>query len=147
MTHHEMRRAVVQFAFTNRHKPDVFLENLQPRNIAEMIGGDCNSRHGNQQIVGGGVFHNVDEYFQACDHTCTIGCRETDAHLQIMSQDGAWGQHYELMAAAALFGVYIVVHQPGRYEECAAFGDRMCPHIFLQLLEECHYQWQRPQRD
>lgn len=68
-----------------------------------------------------------------------------------MSQDGAWGQHYELMAAAALFGVYIVVNQPGRYETATYFGDRMCPPIFLELQvingREYHYQWQRPQRD
>ena len=61
-----------------------------------------------------------------------------------MSQDGAWGQHYELMAAAALFGVYIVVHQPGRRVDYAVYGARTRPHIFLQLLGECHYQWQQP---
>jgi hypothetical protein len=65
-----------------------------------------------------------------------------------MSQDGAWGQHYELMAAAALFGVYIVVHQPGRRVDYAVYGARTRPHIFLELLvingRECHFQWQRP---
>ena len=69
-THHDMRNAVVLFASAHREDPTVFFENSEPRNIAQMIEGDCNSHHGNDLIKGGGggVFRSVDQYFQACDH-------------------------------------------------------------------------------
>ena len=64
-----MRNAVVHFAFDHRSdEPTLFLENSEPRDIADMIRGDCNSRHGNDVIIGGGAFRSVNEYFQACDH-------------------------------------------------------------------------------
>jgi len=65
MTHHDMRNEVVLFASAHREDPTVFFENSEPRNIAQMIEGDCNSHHGNDLI---GVFRSVDQYFQACDH-------------------------------------------------------------------------------
>jgi hypothetical protein len=67
-THHDMRNAVVLFASAHREDQNVFFENSEPRNIAQMIEGDCNSHHGNDLIIGGGVFRSVDQYFQACDH-------------------------------------------------------------------------------
>jgi hypothetical protein len=63
--------------------------------------------------------------------------------IQIMSRDGSWGQHFEVMAAAALFQVYVVVHQPEEYEEYATFGNRQHPHIYLQN-KKGHYEWMRP---
>jgi hypothetical protein len=47
------------------------------------------------------------------------------------------------MAAAALFQVYVVVHQPEEYEEYATFGNRQHPHIYLQN-KKGHYEWMRP---
>jgi len=65
--------------------------------------------------------------------------------FQIMSRVGSWGQHYEIMAAAAYFHVYIVVFQPNRPVEYAVFGKQEHPFIFLQNNDELHYVWMRPE--
>lgn len=61
-----------------------------------------------------------------------------------MSRTGSWGQHHEVMAAAAYFHVYIVVYQPNSPYEYQSYGQRAHEHIFIQNRAELHYEWMRP---
>ena len=62
---------------------------------------------------------------------------------QNMRQDGTWGTHPEIIVAAALFRVFIIVqaNQGGR-PVCT--GDPRNPPIFLFNEGEFHFEWMRP---
>ena len=62
--------------------------------------------------------------------------------LQNMRKIGIWGEHPEIVAAAALFRVFIIVqaNEAGR-PVCA--GDPRNPPIFLFNQGELHFEWMR----
>jgi hypothetical protein len=64
-----------------------------------------------------------------------------------MNRNGSWGTNNEIMAAAACFDVFIVVHQPHQRAgyEFACYGNESQPTVFLQNLSESHYEWMRPE--
>ena len=64
--------------------------------------------------------------------------------FQIMALVGSWGQHFEIIAAAAYFDVCVVVFQPNQGAE-QVFGKEEHPRIFLQNNGGQHYVWMRPE--
>ena len=128
ITHQGMRSAVVRFAQLNRGIANLFFENNHSLILETSIDSDSRSARGNNVIVGvhGGTFQNVDEYFEVlcCIALGLFKSLKSVPNLvfQIMLKEGSWGQHYEVMAAAAYFQVCIEVQQPLRPIEVAFYG-------------------------
>jgi hypothetical protein len=62
-----------------------------------------------------------------------------------MRQLGSWGTNQEVMVAAAYFNVFIVVYQPNQIRgwEYAWFGNPQHRVIYLQNMNERHYEWMK----
>jgi hypothetical protein len=63
-----------------------------------------------------------------------------------MSQDMVYGTHFEIMGAAALFNVRVIVWISSR-GEFQFYGRRGHPYIYLMNSDGLtHYDWLEPQR-
>jgi hypothetical protein len=154
-THQDMRRVVVSFASEGRIMDDMFIDSGHFVTLEQAVETDCRSLRGNDVVLGseGNVsFHTVDDYFQVrcCFSLVLVSLSKATPDFQIMRRDGSWGQHYEVMAAAAFFQVCIEVHRPGP-PGCAAeknfvqvFGQQDLPRIYFRNKQEQHYEWMRP---
>jgi hypothetical protein len=154
-THQDMRRVVVSFASKGRRMDKTFIDSGQYITLEQAVETDCRSHHGNNVVLGseGNVpFHSVDEYFQVrcCFALVSRSLSKATPDFQIMRRDGSWGQHFEVMAAAAFFQVCIEVHRPGP-PGCTAennvvqvFGQQDLPRIYFRNKQEQHYEWMRP---
>jgi hypothetical protein len=147
-THQEMRHVVVSFASDCRRMDDMFIDSGHSFTLEQAVDTDCRSHRGNNVVHGSEgnvVFHNVDEYFQVrcCFALVLISVSKATPDFQIMRRDGSWGQHYEVMAAAALFQVCIEVHRPEN-SVVQVFGRQDLPRIYFRNKQEQHYEWMRP---
>jgi len=62
----------------------------------------------------------------------------------MMRREAAWGSQFEIMGAAALFGVRVIVWTPNSRNQFQFFGARGRPYIYLYNERNMHYDWLRP---
>jgi hypothetical protein len=64
-----------------------------------------------------------------------------------MERDFVYGTQFEIMGAAALFGVRVIVHSPSSPVPFAFYGRKGHPYIYLYNADGLtHYDWYEPQR-
>jgi hypothetical protein len=68
--------------------------------------------------------------------------------MQSMRMERAWGTQFEIMGAAAQFGVRVIVWSPMSHTLFQFFGARGRPYIYLHNNYSegggNHYDWLRP---
>jgi hypothetical protein len=64
----------------------------------------------------------------------------------VMSRNGIYGTHFEIIVAAAMMNVRIIVYSPRSTHQMFAFyGRRGLPYIYLFNLDgKSHYDWLQP---